>query len=73
MCSVCEGYSSAGCPCCSIDTSRECPDCNGTGYEAYFNEEGNEITEMEYNALPVNKRERDRCSRCYGEGRIDED
>lgn len=71
MCVVCNGY--PGCPVCAEDKMRECPDCNGTGYEAYFDEEGNKITEVEYNALPVNKRERDRCSRCHGEGEIEDE
>lgn len=73
MCVVCLGYSSAGCPCCSEDTTRECPDCNGTGYEAYFDEDDNEITEKEYNALPKDKRVRIECSRCHGEGEIEDE
>jgi len=51
----------------------KCPECGGTGYEAYFDEEGNQITEEEYNALPKGKRDREICSCCNGEGEIEDD
>lgn len=50
----------------------ECTECGGTGYEVYYDEGGIVITEEEYNALPKNKRERDVCTCCNGEGRIED-
>ena len=36
-CSVCEGYSSHNCPCCSEGIRMvKCPDCHGTGKTPYL-------------------------------------
>ena len=47
-----------------------CPVCNGKGY-TYYNEDGDEISEDEYNALPSDCRGKDPCDECNGEGEIE--
>lgn len=48
-CSVCQGYDSDRCPCCSEGVREiECPDCNGTGINPWraVNIETFEIVEV---------------------------
>lgn len=68
-CPVCEGH--PGCPCCATEPRMiTCPDCNGTGY-TYYNENGDEITEHEYDNLPAKSRDKDTCDQCEGVGEIE--
>ena len=45
---------------------EDCPKCMGTGRE-YFNSDGEDITEDEYNALPDDERGSVECEQCQGE------
>lgn len=68
-CEVCYGH--PGCPVCSPEPNMiPCPVCNGKGY-TYYNEDGDEISEDEYNALPSDCRGKDPCDECNGEGEIE--
>lgn len=57
-CSVCRGYDSSKCPCCSEElNSIECPDCHGSGFALYFafnvkTRETIEVSEEEWETLP---------------------
>lgn len=68
-CPVCNGY--PGCPCCSPGPHYvTCPVCNGIGY-TYYNEDGDEISEEEYNALPKDCRDKEACEECDGTGEVE--
>ena len=59
-CSVCAGYSSDNCPCCSDNAQMvECPDCDGTGVYYYaFNtstRKMSRVTELVFSMLPVDE------------------
>lgn len=64
-CSVCQGYSSDKCPCCS-DGARliKCPDCNGTGKTPYIarnlaTNKTKEVSKDEWENLPEETNEID--------------
>jgi len=44
--------------------------CNGIGY-TYYNEDGDEISEEEYNALPKDCRDKEACEECDGTGEVE--
>lgn len=68
-CPVCNGL--PGCPCCSPEPNMTtCPACGGAG-EIYYNEDGDQITKEQYNALPKGRRDTDRCAECDGTGEIE--
>ena len=70
-CSVCYGY--PGCPCCADEADMiQCPECRGTGLR-YYDENGNDITENQYNALPEDERIKEDCEHCDGTGEIEDD
>jgi RecJ-like exonuclease len=73
MCSICEGYQSSLCPDCSGTwddrTPEICSVCEGEGC-IRFNEDGDDLTEAEYNLLPEDERFCDQCTRCEGTGLI---
>lgn len=60
-CSVCAGYSSYNCPCCSEEVKMvECPDCQGSGYTPYKaldirTRKEIPVTELAYAILPENE------------------
>lgn len=69
-CTVCNGY--PGCPCCSPEPRMiTCPACGGTG-EIYYDDNGDRITEEEYNMLPADQRESESCCECDGSGVIED-
>ena len=49
-----------------------CPECNGVGY-AFYNEDGDAISEEEYNQLLPYKRDSEQCDCCEGTGEIEYD
>lgn len=68
-CGVCYGH--PGCPCCAPEPDLiTCPVCNGRAY-TYYNEDGDEITEDEYAALPKNERDKEACEECDGTGEVE--
>lgn len=70
-CEVCYGH--PGCPICSPAPHLiTCPVCYGKGF-TYYNENGDEITEDEYNTLPKSKRDKEACEECDGTGEIEYD
>lgn len=88
MCEICHGY--PGCPVCSPEPRMiECPSCQGHGYiwHRYDIEENEEteVTEEEFNTLPVDEDEaaekgerycqgdKETCPVCDGTGEIEED
>lgn len=69
MCPVCNGR--PNCPCCGEEPRRvECAECGGSG-KIYFDEEGERITQKEYNDLPKDRRECASCGECGGEGTVE--
>lgn len=69
-CSICHGY--PGCPVCSQDSATmRCPECQGEGLTAYFNQDGEEITKEKWEQLPGKKRDQDTCPACEGNGVIE--
>lgn len=87
-CSVCAGYSSYNCPCCSEEVRMmECPDCE-SGYVYYafdiYRRVSARVTRLAYAILPVDEdiaKEMNQrwcqgdieiCSTCQGEGIIPE-
>lgn len=47
-----------------------CPACKGAG-EIYYNEDGDQITKAQYDALPKDQRDADKCAECDGTGAIE--
>lgn len=88
MCDICNGH--PGCPVCSPEPRMiECAACQGQGfiwhkYDLEANRE-TEVTEEEYNALPVDEDEaiekglrfcqgeKETCSVCDGTGEVEDD
>lgn len=60
-CSVCAGYISYNCPCCSDDVKMvACPDCQGSGYTPYkaldiITRKEVPVTEIAYMMLPIDE------------------
>lgn len=69
MCNTC--YGRTGCPVCQEEERGimvTCQDCDGEGILTYFGEFGEEISQEQYRALPVQKRDEEDCPSCEGEG-----
>lgn len=75
-CSVCAGYSSDNCPCCS-DNARmiDCPDCEGSGglYYAFHIVERRfeKVNEYAYACLPIDEDDALNCRQNWCQGHID--
>lgn len=71
-CVVCNGL--PGCPSCTPEpTMIPCPDCGGDG-GVFYNEEGDEISRVEYDKLSAEQQEDwefEPCEYCDGDGEIE--